>query len=219
MPTVADLGAAIRERSVSQVQAILRDAPALAAARPGGAPSPFLLAVYVGSPEIVALLRPHVLLDACEAAAAGDVERLRTNLAGDAAQVHARSGDGWTPLHLAAFFGRREAVDLLLAHGASLTAVSSGPERNRPLNAALAGACDAAIVRALVAARADVNAAGAGGWTPLHVAASRGRQDLVRFLVREGAAVSAKSEDGKTAADIAAARGHAALAEELRGLA
>lgn len=217
MPTVADLGAAIRERSVSQVQAILRDAPALAAARPGGAPSPFLLAVYVGSPEIVALLRPHVLLDACEAAAVGDVDQLRALLDGDATQVHARSGDGWTPLHLAAFFGRREAVDLLLAHGASLTAVSTGQERNRPLNAALAGVCDPGIVRALVAAGADVNAPGGGGVTPLHVAASRGNAELVRFLRGAGARVTATLDDGTTVAQIAAARGHAALAEELRG--
>lgn len=219
MPTVTDLSVAIRERDIPQVQAILREAPALAAARPAGNPSPLLLAVYVGSPDILALLRPHVMLDACEAAAAGDVDRLRALLAGDAAQMHARSGDGWTPLHLAAFFGLREAVDLLLAHGASVTAVSTGRERNRPLNAALAGACDAGVVRALVAARADVNAAGAGGWTPLHLAASRGQEDLARFLVAEGASPAAKSDDGMTPADVAAARGHPALAEVLRALA
>jgi ankyrin repeat protein len=216
MPTVADLSAAIRERNVPQVGAILREAPALAAARPAGGPSPLLLAVYVSAPEILELLRPHVLLDACEAAAAGDVERLRGLLAGDAAQAHARSGDGWTPLHLAAFFGRREAVELLLAHGASVAAVSGGPERNRPLNAALAGACDAGLVRALVAAGADVNATGAGGWTPLHIAASRGQGELVRFLVGKGASANARAEDGTTPADIAAARGYPALAEELR---
>lgn len=219
MPTVTDLAAAIRERNVPQVQAILRDAPALAGARPNGLPSPVLLAVYVGSSDILALLRPHVVLDACEAAAAGDVERLRALFAADANQVQARSGDGWTPLHLAAFFGRREAVDLLLAHGASLTAVSAGREANRPLNAALAGACDAGVVRALVAAGADVNAVGAGGWAPLHVAASRGQEELARFLVSQGASPAAKSDDGKTPADIAAARGHPTLAEVLRTLA
>lgn len=218
MPTVADLSAAIRARNVPQVQAILRDAPALAAARPAGGPSPLLLAVYAGSPDIVTLLRPRVILDACEAAAVGDVDHLRALLDGDAAQVHARSGDGWTPLHLAAFFGRREAVDLLLARGAPVSAVSGGQERNQPLNAALAGACDAVIVRALVAAGADVNAPGAGGVTPLHVAASRGQEELVRFLVREGASPAAQSDDGTTPADIAAARGHAALADVLRAL-
>lgn len=216
MPTVADLSAAIRERNVSQVEAILREAPALAAMRPAGSPSPVLLAVYGNATEILALLRPHVMLDACEAAAAGDVERLGALLAGDAALVHARSGDGWTPLHLAAFFGRREAAELLLAHGAPVAAVSGGPERNRPLNAALAGACDAGLVRALVARGADVNAPAAGGWTPLHIAASRGHAELVRFLVGAGATPAVTSDDGSTPADIAAARGHPAVAEDLR---
>jgi ankyrin repeat protein len=216
MPTVADLAAAIRERSAPRVGAILREAPALAAARPAGNPSPLLLAVYVNAPDILALLRPHVMLDVCEAAAAGDVERLRTLLAGDAAQVHARSGDGWTPLHLAAFFGRREAVDLLLARGAPVSAVSGGQEHNQPLHAALAGACDGVIVRALVTAGADVNAAGAGGVTPLHVAASRGNAEQVRFLRTAGASVTATLDDGRTPAKLAAAHGHPTLAEELR---
>ncbi|HSD31397.1 MAG TPA: ankyrin repeat domain-containing protein [Gemmatimonadales bacterium] len=216
MPTVADLAAAIRERSAPRVEAILREAPALAAARPAGNPSPLLLAVYVNAPDILALLRPHVLLDACEAAAAGDVERLRALLAGDAAQVHARSGDGWTPLHLAAFFGRREALDLLLARGAPVSAVSGGQEHNQPLHAALAGACDGVIVRALVTAGADVNAAGAGGVTPLHVAASRGNAEQVRFLRTAGASVTATLDDGRTPAKLAAAHGHPTLAEELR---
>lgn len=216
MPTVADLNAAIRERNIPQVQAILRDAPALAAARPAGGPSPLLFAVYVGSPDIVALLRPRVILDACEAAAVGDVDRLRALLDGDPMQVHARSGDGWTPLHLAAFFGRREAVDLLLARGAPVSAVSGGQERNQPLHAALAGAGDGGIVRALVAAGADVNAVGATGVTPLHVAASRGNAELVRFLRAAGASVTATLDDGRTPAQLAAAHGHAALAEELR---
>ncbi len=57
MPTVVELSAAIRERSVPQVEAILREAPALAAARPAGSPSPVLLAVYVNSTDILALLR------------------------------------------------------------------------------------------------------------------------------------------------------------------
>lgn len=218
MPTVVDLSVAIRDRSVPRVAAILREAPALAAARPAGNPSPLLLAVYVNAPDILALLRPHVMLDACEAAAAGDVERLRTLLAGDAAQVYARSGDGWTPLHLAAFFGRREAVELLLASGAPISAVSGGQERNQPLHAALAGACDRVIVRALVMAGADVNAVGAMGVTPLHEAASRGNAELVRFLRAAGANVMATLDDGKTPAQLAAARGHAALAEELRAL-
>lgn len=219
MPTLTELTAAIKNRDLPQVRTILREAPALAAARPTGGPSPMLLAAYTGSPAIQALLRPLVTLDVCEAAALGDAAWLGAALPRTPDLVNARSGDGWTPLHLAAYFGRREAVDLLLRHRAPVAAVSNGPERNRPLHAALAGAGDPGIVHALVAGGADVNAPGAGGWTPLHLAASRGRGDLVRFLVEAGASPTAAADDGTTPAAVAAARGHPAVAEALRALA
>jgi len=42
-------------------------------------------------------------------------------LAEDPELVDAMSGDGFTPLHLAAFFGQADAVRLLLARGATAT--------------------------------------------------------------------------------------------------
>jgi len=218
MPTFADLQAAIRDRNAERVREILAAAPDLAGTRPPAGPSALLFACYVGAGEIVDQLRSRVTADACEAAALGDVDALRRLLDEHPARANARSGDGWTPLHLAGFFGRREAADLLLARGASLTAISGGAEKNQPLHAALAGACDAQIVRAMVAHGADVNAAAALSYTPLHVAASRGNEELVRFLTESGARIGAKMDDGKTAADLARDRGHpkvAAVLEEL----
>ena len=212
MPTSADLVAAIRDRNVERVREIVTAAPGLAAARTPGSPSPLLLAAYVGAAPVVALLEPHVTMDACEAAALGVTDRLARLLDRDPAQAGARSGDGWTPLHLAGFFGRREAAELLLARGASVSAVSGGAEHNQPLHAALAGACDATIVRALVGRGADVNAVAATGVTPLHVAASRGNEELVRFLLASGAKPGVKLDDGKTPADLAVERGHPAVA-------
>jgi len=215
MPTSADLVGAIRDRNVDRVRDILTAAPALASARAPGSPSPLLLAAYVGAAPVVALLEPHVTMDACEAAALGAADRLGGLLDRDPAQASARSGDGWTPLHLAGFFGRREAAELLLARGASVSAVSGGAEKNQPLHAALAGACDAAIVRALVGRGADVNAIAAGGVTPLHVAASRGNEELVRFLLTSGARPGATLDDGRTASALAVERGHPAVAKLL----
>jgi len=212
MPTSADLQSAIRDRNVERVRDILAAAPGLAATRTPGGPSPLLLAVYVGAAPVVALLEPHVTMDACEAAALGAADRLAGLLDRDPAQAGARSGDGWTPLHLAGFFGQREAAELRLARGASVSGVSGGAERNQPLHAALAGACDAGIVRALVDRGADVDAVAATGVTPLHVAASRGNEELVRFLLASGARPGAKLDDGKTSADIARERGHPAVA-------
>jgi ankyrin repeat protein len=73
-------------------------------------------------------------------------------------------------------------------------------------------------VRALVAHGADVNAAAAANYTPLHVAASRGNEELVRFLVESGARTDARMADGKTPADLAAERGHPGVATLLSTL-
>ena len=43
-----------------------------------------------------------------EACAAGEMERVERLLASDPAAVNTFSADGWTPLHLAAFFGHTE---------------------------------------------------------------------------------------------------------------
>ncbi len=219
MPTFADLTAAIQARDAARVRTILDAAPDLAGERPPAGPSPLLLALYMGGGEIADLVRARTAPDACEAAALGDVAALARLLDAHPARANARSGDGWTPLHLAGFLGRREAAELLLARGASLTAISGGAEKNTPLHAALAGREDAAIVRALVAHGADVNAAGANGYTPLHLAASRGNDELVKFLVASGARVGARMDDGKSAADLASERGHPATATLLGELA
>ena len=215
MPTFADLQTAIREKNAARVREILAAAPELPGARPPAGPSALLLAAYMGGGEIADLIRSRVAMDACEAAALGAMDELTTLLDQHPARTNARSGDGWTPLHLAGFFGRREIAELLLKRGASLAAISGGAEKNQPLHAALAGACDPAIVRALVAHGADVNAAAAANYTPLHIAASRGNEELVRFLVESGARIDAKMDGGKTPADLARDRGHPETAKLL----
>ncbi len=219
MPSLADLLAAIRARDAVQVEKILDAEPALAGTRAAGQPSPLLMAAYVRAPDLVTLLTRRAAMDACEAAALGDVDRLGEVLGRDASQVNARSGDGWTPLHLAAYFGSRATAELLLSRGAPVSAVSGGQEKNQPLHAALAGACDPPLVKALIARGADVNAAGATGVTPLHLAASRGSAELVRLLVAAGADTEAKLDDGKTAAAVATERGHPDIAALIQTLA
>ena len=126
-----------------------------------------------------------------------------------------RSSDGWTPLHLAAFFGRDEAVSLLIDHGAPLDAHSTNATRNTPLHAALAGATKASVVRRLILAGADVEARGAQNITPLHLAASRGDIALCDLLVARGADPQAVMEDGTTPSMLAATRGFTGLGEHL----
>jgi ankyrin repeat protein len=168
------------------------------------APSAILDAVYRGDEVLLAeLLAATPRLSVFEAAAVGDAPRLRELLRTDPSAVHGFAPDGWTPLHLAAFFGRGDAVDVLLAAGADVRAVSRNHEGNMPLHAALAGRGVGRISTALLARGADVRATDAGGHTALHHAAFRDDAGLVNTLLAHGADPAAKNRQGQTALAIA----------------
>ena len=215
MSAASELVQAVRDGNAGAVRAILEREPAAARERPAGQPSALLMAAYVGNQELVGLLAPHARPDAAEAAAIGDVPRLEAVLREDPARVHVRSGDGWTPLHLAGFFGHRAAAERLLDAGADLGAISSNSTANTALHAAIAGRCDEGTVELLVRRGADVRRAGEGGYTPLHLAASRGCLPVIEMLLAEGADAGAVTDDGRTAARIAAERGFPGAAERL----
>lgn len=206
---------AIRAKDQLAVMRLLDEEPARAGMRATGGESLVLHAAYVGATDLVPMLLRGRTLDACEAAALGDIAALRSAIESDDDARVLRSSDGWTPLHLAAFFGRDEAVALLIDHGAPLDAHSTNATRNTPLHAALAGATKASVVRRLILAGADVEARGAHNITPLHLAASRGDGALCDLLVTRGADPQAVMEDGTTPAMLATARGFAELGEQL----
>lgn len=219
IPTAPEsLLTAIRLRDTDAISHALQENPALGGYRAPGGESLVLHACYIGAPELAALLLQGRRPDACEAAALGDVVALRSAIEDDDDARVRRSSDGWTPLHLAGFFGHDEAVTLLIDHGAPLDAHSTNATRNTPLHAALAGAMSPIIVRRLVFAGADVTARGAHNITPLHLAASRGDGSLCDLLIARGAEVQAPMEDGTTPSQLAIARGFAELGERLASL-
>ena len=63
------------------------------------------------------------------------------------------------------------------------------------------------VLRLLLDARADVDAADSFGRTALPVAADNGAAAAVRLLLQHGAAHAAKDNDGRTASELAAAGG------------
>jgi ankyrin repeat protein len=209
---------AMRRRNARQVAELLAADPALALARAAGGETLVLHACYLGAPELVPVLLAGRAPDACEAAALGDVAALRTALEDDDDARVRRSSDGWTPLHLAAFFGRDEAAALLIDHGAPINGHATNATRNTPLHAALAGAVSATLVRRLVMAGASVTARDAHGATPLHLAASRGAEPLCDLLLARGADPGARTAEGATPAQMATDRGFPALGERLAAL-
>ena len=113
------------------------------------------------------------------AAMQGDAVRMDELLAGNRSLASAVSVDGWTPLHLAAHFGRGDTVRLLINKGADVSARSANAMANTPLHAAAAGRSVEAA-RLLMERGASANARQNGGWTPLHAAAQSGDTELAR---------------------------------------
>ncbi|WP_226991357.1 ankyrin repeat domain-containing protein [Deinococcus gobiensis] len=210
------LFAAIHAHNLPGVQALIAAEPGLLEARSPSGLSPVLFAVYYHRPDILrALIGAGAPLDVFAAAATGETGALRGWLKRDPALLRAFSPDGYTPLGLAALFGRTEAARLLLGHGADVNAPSRGALPVRPLHSAVSG-LHRDLARLLLDAGADVNAAQPGGLTPLMLAALRGDTDLAGLLLARGAWAGATDEEGRTAADLAAEDGHEALVTRLR---
>ncbi|TXH03781.1 MAG: ankyrin repeat domain-containing protein [Nevskiaceae bacterium] len=212
MTAVSPLMHAIQDRDLAAAKAALeRDASQATAELPGGL-TPLMFALYHGAHDIAGLLRAFRPLSVHEAAAFGDAGAVADHVRADAALLTAYSPDGWTPLHLAAFFGQRDAALVLIGLGAPLDAVSENPMRNTPMHAAIAGAAGESLAPLLIALGADVHHVGGTNVTALHLAASRGFEGLCKLLLARGVDRLAKTEDGKTAAEIARDRSHLATA-------
>jgi ankyrin repeat protein len=209
-----DLFEAIAAGDTTAADALLAADPALGTARHSTGATPVLYALYHRRPDLARHLAAHLTtLSLAEAAALDEVERVGELLDGGAA-VDARTPDGFTALHLAAFFGAPRAAGLLLRRGADAGAVADNPMRVQPLNSAAAGRHHE-IVAALIAAGADVNAQQESGYTPLLAAAGLGDAELARLLLAAGADPGLAKDDGVGPAELARAQGHDALADEL----
>ncbi|MDD3764879.1 MAG: ankyrin repeat domain-containing protein [Nevskiales bacterium] len=208
MSAIRPLMLAIQNRDTEAARAALeRDATQATDPLPGGL-SPLMFALYNGAHEIAELLKPFRPLDVFEAAASNDARTVARLVVDDPQLLTAHSVDGWTPLHLAAFFGAREAALTLIGLGAPMDAASTNPMANTPMHAAIAGAAGESLAPLLIALGADVHYVGGSEVNALHLAASRGFESLCRLLLARGVDRGTKTEDGKTAAEIARERGH-----------
>jgi ankyrin repeat protein len=214
--TEADLFDAIDKRDQNRLSRVVGESPRLAGARDADGVSAMLHARYRDNLAAVeTLLRANPPIDVFDAAGLGRTGRLRDLIASDSGLVGAYSADGFTPLHLAAFFGQAEPTRVLIHAGADVNAVSRNEMKVQPLHSAAAARRDE-VARLLIDAGADVNAKQRHGYTPLHAAAENGDVELVDMLLDHGAAIDAKTDDRKLAADYADEAGHPMLAKRLR---
>jgi uncharacterized protein len=208
-----DIFAAISADDKTQVAKLIAAGTNLAHTRNQAGVSALLQARYENKLEIVDMLRKAAGdLDVFEAAALGDVARLRGLLATDHGLVKARSSDGFTPLHLACFFGQLEAAEALLQQGADPNAVS--PNRIAVIHSAAASR-NAAILKLVLQAGANPNLQQQSGYTALHEAAMHNSVERAQALLDAGADRAVRSDAGLTAAEMAAQEGNKEVLELL----
>ena len=91
-----------------------------------------------------------------------------------------------TPLHMAAWNGKAEVIEVLVSRGADLNA------------------------------KWELAQTGDGSWNALHITAIQGRTAAARVLVRCGTDVNGRTVLGETPLDVAVGNGHRELADLLR---
>ncbi|HEY7123279.1 MAG TPA: ankyrin repeat domain-containing protein [Ktedonobacterales bacterium] len=215
MDTTRAFFQAVQSGDVTQINSLLAAQPDLLSASQRGA-SAVLTAVYHGQQEsLKALLAHQPTLTIFEAAAVGDTQRAKELLEQDVSLANAFAPDGFTPLGLAAFFGQKAVVDLLLARGAEVNVASNNPMKVMPLHSSVAHQ-HLEISRALLEHGARVNVAQADEFTPLQEAAHNGQVEMIRLLLEYGADASAKNAEGKTALMMAQEAGKEEAAKMLR---
>jgi len=192
---------------------LLDSVPECAEARDANGVSLLMQVLYRGRRDLAeAIAARKKALDIFEATALGRSERLK-QLAGDRTTVSAHSGDGFTALHFACFFGQGDVARILIDAGAPVDAVAANPMKVMPLHSA-ASARNLTAAQHLLEHGAPANARQQAGWAPLHAAAQNGDRAMVELLLRHGADAKQKNDDGKTAVMVARDKGH----EELAGL-
>jgi uncharacterized protein len=178
----------------------------------------FLLAKYYGQEETANfLLSLGPKLDVFQSCVAGRTGAVLEAIERDPSLLDAHSSDGWTPLHLAAFFGRAELANALLDRGADVNARSTNNMKNTPLHAAAAGG-KTELVELLLKHGAAVDATQEGGWTALHSAAQSGSREMVSVLLAHGADVNKGAANNQSPLDLALTGGRGEVAALLEGL-
>jgi len=135
-----DLFAAVRAGDAASVARMVELEPALLQARNEQGVSAVLMACYMGRKEIRDLLIERgAILQLHEAAAAGNLSRVRELVEGKADLAKSHSPDGFPVMALAAAFGHEDVVRYLHGAGADVNAVATNGTGYTALTGAVAG--------------------------------------------------------------------------------
>jgi len=183
MSRTEQLFQAIMQGNLDAVRELVnKDATLVNAVTPSGV-SAVLFAMYYNEPKIIRfLLERGAQVDIFSSAAIGIAGRVKALLNANPELTNSAAVEGFSPLGLAAFFGRADVVEILLENGAEVNQPSANPQRVMPLHSAVAGQ-HLKVARTLIEHGADVNACQAEDFTPLQAAASTGQVEMAQLLL------------------------------------
>jgi len=154
--------------------------------------SEILQALYQDDAAAARELAQGVKLDVFEAAALGEMVRLRELLDEDPSSANAFGADGFHPLGLASFFGHADAARVLLEHGADVDALSRNEHiQTAAIHAAAASGADEEtryeLIVLVLEHGADPNLPQGGGFRAIDAARQNGDERIERLLKDRGA--------------------------------
>ena len=122
--------------------------------------------------------------------------------------------DGWTGLHIACRYGKKEIVEYLISH----PKINVNKEKNdgwTPLFHACANGYVQIVKILLKDERVNVNKEANDGRTPLFIACDNGKEETVKILFASGREIDTtkKTNANETAAEIARKKGHDQIAK------
>jgi ankyrin repeat protein len=218
MPDVKSFHEHVKSGNLDAVREDLSAHPAFLNATNEAGQCAFLLSKYYRQPKVAEyLLSLHPDLDVFTLCVAGHTSDVLAAIDKDPSLLESHSSDGWTPLHLAAFFGWAELANALLDRGSQVDSRSTNSMKNTPLHAAAAGG-NVQLVDLLLKRGAKPNATQEGGWTALHAAAQAGNRAMAEALVANGADVNQRADNNQSPLDMALLKGHQDLVEFLEHL-
>ncbi len=206
MTASQELYEAIKTGDRVKVEALLDAAPELVNGGGASGMPPLMLALYARRTELADFLVSRgAEVNIWTAAALGDLAVVERELSANPALIASYSSDGWTPLHLAAFFGHKELAEFLVDRGADVQARSANTMCNFPLHAAVAGR-HTEVAAILLSHGAEVDGRQVSGYTALHSAAANGDESTILLLLAHEATRGLQNEEGKTPLDMARER-------------
>lgn len=203
---------AIRAGDLATVKSLMAADASLASATNASGASGILAAVYFGRGEIRDfLISSGAVLGLPEAAAVGDLARVRELVEKNGAKADSFSPDGFPVVALAAFLGHLPVVQYLAARGANIDAIATNGSGYNALTGAVTSG-HLAVVQCLLEHGANANYRYSAGYSPLLTAAANGRLDIAKLLLAHGADPHATTNDGKSPLSLAVDRNHPEVA-------